>query len=200
MTYSSTSDKFNGSSYDSACGEVGSKESAWGAAGGRWPPHRACGCGNAQPASGKLTAAEAERAGGGREHLLLHPRSTAQARQSEGETARNEGWQKGSLKTPPEALQFRGSGRSPGPWQKPHPFGQAKASGLHCRERLGLAQSRIYIYSARPGACPLLLAPPPLAEPLQQWRPEAFACLKGCPRSGRKPLIGRGPDRQSSLW
>ncbi len=30
------------------------------------------------------------------------------------------------------------------------------------------------------GAYPLLLAPPPLTEPLQQWRPEAFACLKGC--------------------
>ncbi len=46
------------------------------------------------------------------------------------------GWQKGSLEAPPEALQFRGSARPPGPWQKPHLFRQAKASGLHCRERL----------------------------------------------------------------
>jgi hypothetical protein len=28
-------------------------------------------------------------------------------------------------------------------------------------------KSRIYIYSATPGACPLLLSPPPLPQPLQ---------------------------------
>ncbi len=132
MTYSSSSDKFNGSSYDSGRGEVGSKESARGAAGGRWPPRRARRCDNAQPAGGKLTAPEVERHGRGREHLLLHPRSAAQARQSEGTSGRTKGWQKGSLKASHKALQLRGSDRSPAPWQKPHPFRQAKTSCRHC--------------------------------------------------------------------
>jgi hypothetical protein len=41
-------------------------------------------------------------------------------------------------------------------------------------------KSRIYIYAATPCASLLLLAPPPLVQLLQQWRPETFARLKGC--------------------
>ncbi len=41
-------------------------------------------------------------------------------------------------------------------------------------------ESRNFIYSATPKAYPLFVAPPVIAELLQQWRQEVFACLKGC--------------------